>query len=543
MSKVQHGKLSLNLREFDLRETVESVAGRCRHVLSAVESTKRHVALVVAMGPTPTPILRGDAQRIQQVMTNLGTNGIKYTAHGSVTLNVDVRALGEGEAGYGRLAAEAEQYQPRACLPVELCVRVVDTGIGIPRNALRRIFDLFETASGDPALADPSLGISSASGIGLSICKELVLAMGGWLSVESSMGAGSAFTFKLHTLGFHDGPMPPPHMSVAPQPSAGLRLPNSLALPALHTSPRLHASPDPTNTLTQLSRAPIDPTPTTPHPTHAPTPLSASDHGSLAEAGAASAAAAAAQPGRILLVEDDDMNRVVISMFLDGHALTEAHNGLEAVVAAHQMFANYDAVDMVLMDINMPMLTGRQATQLIRLMQYGVSPLAARIPIVALTANAMDSELRKCLDSGVTTCLTKPVPHQTLLDLVASALQTRRQMESSPASSGGGGKAAAAAPYAADDDGRAQVEASIPLLHELIAFLIAALQHDIGVRMEFEGRCSALLGCLSWALRLIRRNQTVPFELERLLEQVPLLPEDELACARAMLTDNAQEWL
>jgi K+-sensing histidine kinase KdpD len=83
---------------------------------------------------------------------------------------------------------------------VELSVSVSDTGIGIPKNALKRIFDLFETVTGDAALANPSLGISSASGIGLTICKELVNAMGGSLSVQSAVGTGSTFVFRLQTL-------------------------------------------------------------------------------------------------------------------------------------------------------------------------------------------------------------------------------------------------------------------------------------------------------------------------------------------------------
>jgi two-component system sensor histidine kinase EvgS len=84
---------------------------------------------------------------------------------------------------------------------VELSVLVSDTGIGIPKNALKRIFDLFETQTGDNALAKTTnSGVSSASGIGLTICKELVDAMGGSLSVQSTLGMGSTFEFKLNTL-------------------------------------------------------------------------------------------------------------------------------------------------------------------------------------------------------------------------------------------------------------------------------------------------------------------------------------------------------
>jgi signal transduction histidine kinase len=115
MSKVQHGKLSLNIREFDLRETMESVAGRCRHVLSAVESSKRHVDLVVNIAPTELRVLTGDAQRIQQIITNLGTNAIKYTMHGHVTIDVNLRPLSptECEGCEPNLWNEAAEYLPR----------------------------------------------------------------------------------------------------------------------------------------------------------------------------------------------------------------------------------------------------------------------------------------------------------------------------------------------------------------------------------------------------------------------------------------------
>jgi CheY-like chemotaxis protein len=185
------------------------------------------------------------------------------------------------------------------------------------------------------------------------------------------------------------------------------------------------------------------------------------------------------------------------------------------------------------MDINMPMLTGRQACQLIRLMQFGVNPWATRLPIIALTANAMDSELRKCIDAGMTACLTKPVPHQALVDIVANSLRHCRQAEYRPS----------ADELVACTDQLAQIESSLPLLREFSTLVIAALQHSVGVREDFEARTGALLGCLAWALKLIG-SYAAQREIERFLQREAGAPELQLAeAARELLDEHAQAWL
>jgi CheY-like chemotaxis protein len=302
----------------------------------------------------------------------------------------------------------------------------------------------------------------------------------------------------------------------------------------------------------------------------------------------------------VLLVEDDEMNRVVISMFLDDEvgAITEAHNGLEAIVIAFRelkagaareegaagegraaaggggeggassqpasplahraaaapaspvLRANGGAaggaaagggaagIDVIVMDVNMPMLSGRQAAQLVRLMQYGVSCWAGAIPIVALTANAMDSELRKCINAGMTACLTKPVPRQALLDICATALSTGRRANGEGAAAPSGAEAAEAM--------RAQVDASRPLLCELGSLLVTALRHTVGVRLDMAGRAAALLGCLGWALQLLGAEPEAVRQIDALLADAAAhgLSEDALtARARSLLAERGQDWL
>jgi len=116
VSKVQQGRLALNAREFDLREMVDAVHGRCRHVLSAIELRQQHVELLVTVQPDGAGALRvltGDDARIQQVLTNLGTNAIKYTLHGSVRLDVSVTPLDPARAAELGLDVQAAEYAPR----------------------------------------------------------------------------------------------------------------------------------------------------------------------------------------------------------------------------------------------------------------------------------------------------------------------------------------------------------------------------------------------------------------------------------------------
>jgi len=491
MSKVSQGKLSLIIREFDLLETLESIADRCRHVLAQVGAGKRQLELEVRTDPDLSlagslRVLRGDAQRIQQVLTNLGSNAIKYTMRGSVEIHVIVRPLNEEELDEEeKMVAEAASYAPRECVPVELCVRVKDTGIGIPKHALKRIFDLFETASGE-FFTNSGSGLSSASGIGLTICKELVNAMGGTLYVKSTLGSGSTFTFKLKTLGFSNGPSTQPIPFLPPSLRGS---PPPLPPPRSWIEPKL--SPSSSEEKTGAFTAPL-------------------------------------APGRLVLAEDDEMNRVVISMFLEGHTVTEAHNGLEAIVSVYRELQSQQGVDLVVMDINMPLLTGRQASQLIRLMQFGVSPWAAHIPIIALTANAMDSDLRRCLNAGMTTCLTKPVPLEMLLRLVRSSLRNCRQTDFQ-------GEEV----QVPDEDQKTHIEAMLPLIREVVALTVAALVHGVGVRLDMPERVESLSGCLAWCLRLLG-NEEGASKIDEAMGQGE--EETELRL-KALAVECGQEWL
>lgn len=247
MSKVQHGQFVLSEAEFAVRDTIAIVASHCRRVLLDGNERKQNVSFTVDISENVPKTVLGDGQRIQQILTNLVSNGIKYTKHGSVTINVRTWLIDPSDPGYPALDERARLYAPRCararprgrvarlpprrraaarrarraqrraraeprpprsplpprrrsrCVPRTLSMCVRDTGVGIPKSALEHVFQLFGTVPGE-AVNTMSVGMTTATGIGLTVCKELVDAMGGTLTVDSRPGVGTAFTFELDML-------------------------------------------------------------------------------------------------------------------------------------------------------------------------------------------------------------------------------------------------------------------------------------------------------------------------------------------------------
>ncbi len=249
-----------------------------------------------------------DIDRLQHVLMNVIGNAVKFTHNGAV--NVVLEPI-----------ADASE--------IEITIR--DTGIGIAPEMLETIFDDFVTG-------DSSYGRDfGGTGLGLGLARRFVTALGGTISVTSTLGAGSTFHIRL-----------PVQAVEAPE------------------------------------EAKVDP---------------AKDAPSVCS--------------HVLLVEDNQINRVVAREMLRaaGHQVTEAHNGREAVELAQGQ-----AFDLILMDISMPVLDGRGATREIRAGQGA----CAKVPIVALTANAMPEEQKAYLEDGMNDVLTKPLSRASLLRIVGS---------------------------------------------------------------------------------------------------------------------------
>ena len=169
----------------DLDPEPLSLAVLAHNALSTVLGTAgpKGLSLAVKIAPDVPPSLIGDRGRLRQILLNLLTNAVKFTLRGSVTLEV----THEGRAGSGERIRFA----------------VTDTGIGIPENRLDRLFNRFSQADADIRSR------FGGSGLGLAICKQLVERMGGEIGVETALGRGSTFWFRLTLPRAHGVPAAP----------------------------------------------------------------------------------------------------------------------------------------------------------------------------------------------------------------------------------------------------------------------------------------------------------------------------------------------
>jgi PAS domain S-box-containing protein len=311
LARIESGRLELKAEDFDLAQSVRDVAA-----LFEPSARAKGLDLLVELSPAADGVYVGDAPRIRQVISNLVSNAVKFTARGSVRIRV---AAAPAEAG------------------ASLTLSVADTGIGFDAEAGKRLFERFEQADGSITRR------YGGTGLGLAISRSLAEAMGGGLSATSQPGHGSTFTFEL-------------------------------------TLPRSSAA--------------------------APAPLSAPEDAPEVDLSQL----------RVLLAEDHPTNRRVVELILNaaGVDLTSVENGAEAVNAWAQ-----GRFDLILMDMQMPVMDGLTATRAIR-EREGRDGLA-RTPIFALTANAMPEHAKASLEAGADGHLTKPIAAEALLRTVAEA--------------------------------------------------------------------------------------------------------------------------
>ena len=288
-----------------------------------------------------------------------------------VLLNLVGNAVKFTETGSITLRATAWKRDGDSRLRLE----VVDTGPGIEPDLQARLFAAFE--QGGPNVAERHGG----TGLGLAISRRLVALMSGDIGVTSVPGAGSTFWIDLPlrewSFASSDGESPAP--PTGPDPAGMWR---AAANPARAIEREPHRGNEP------VSRDAIP--------------------------AASGAPEAMASPGgRLLLAEDSATNRLVATTILEaaGYTVVEAENGRQAVDAV----MHDGPFDLVLMDISMPELDGVEATRAIRRLK----PPDRDVPIVALTAIAIESERQRIMASGMSGYLTKPVPRQTLLKEVA----------------------------------------------------------------------------------------------------------------------------
>ncbi|MFP6894996.1 MAG: PAS domain-containing protein [Roseibacillus sp.] len=314
-SKIEAGRMELDPQDFDLRESIFDT-------LSTLENRARQRGLKLSHWIAPeVPVrVRADQGRLRQVVMNLVGNAIKFTEEGEISVKVDLKSHQGSEA--------------------MLRVEVRDTGVGVPPDKLKSIFEPFTQAEGSTARK------YGGTGLGLSICRKIVALLEGEIWIESEEGHGSTFGFTARiTVDEVSGAEP-----------SGSR-----------KSAVLEKKPECVPVL------------------------------------------------EVLLAEDGRANQLVATRFLErrGHSVTLAENGREAVIAWEN--GHFDAI---LMDIHMPEMNGFEATRIIREGEEAGSP---RIPIIAMTANAMQGDREACLEAGMDGYLAKPV-HATDLYKVLERL-------------------------------------------------------------------------------------------------------------------------
>lgn len=424
LSKFEAGKLQLEHIDFNLPDLVEETLS-----LLSQNAGKHELELSCRIQPDFPHSLRGDPTRIRQVISNLLSNALKFTEHGEVAV----------ELGCNR---EDDHYS--------VFIRISDTGIGIEADALGDIFNAFTQA--DVHITRRFGG----TGLGLALCKSLTEAMHGYLSVESHPGKGSTFCVHLPLASGQtpDNAEPAPgfcsvllfnrsdrrqgaileelmrhwrlevtRLDYQPDtplqqiPLADVWIIDSpdLArrLSGIHSEiPRLLYCPYPKQLDSQQAQM-LGIRQQLPAPPPRARLAAAID--SLLHAPDQSQAIATPQHKgngqSLLLVEDNVVNQMVARGMLErmGYKVDIAAQGEEAL----QLLQRHD-YPLVLMDCNMPVVDGYEATRRMR-----SDPRWKDIPVIALTANALQDDRLRCEEAGMNDYLTKPFNREDLQQILA----------------------------------------------------------------------------------------------------------------------------
>ena len=189
-SKIESGRLELEEHPFDLHRCIESALD-----LLAPHAATKNLNLAYLIDPQTPSMILGDVTRVRQILVNLLSNAVKYTQSGEVVVSITTHKL-ESEAEEQRNKGVEESVDPNSSLSpllpyprYEIQFAVRDTGIGIPRNRMNRLFKPFSQV--DASMARRYGG----TGLGLAICKRLSEMMGGRIWLESKIGMGSTFYF------------------------------------------------------------------------------------------------------------------------------------------------------------------------------------------------------------------------------------------------------------------------------------------------------------------------------------------------------------
>jgi two-component system, sensor histidine kinase len=316
ISRIEAGQFAMRSERFELGALIQNLAD-----LYTVRAVDKGLDFTLTL-PLEQPCwVSGDPARVRQVLHNLLGNAVKFTQRGSITLTL----LRDEESG-------------------RVCAEVQDTGPGIEPSELLHVFEAFRqvgTASNRPF---------EGTGLGLTIARDIAQAMGGDISMRSTVGVGTCALF-------------------------------TALLPA---AAPLEASK------TMDSEGPLQAT--------------------------ASAAC------RVLIAEDDDVNAVIATAYLEHMGVT-AERVKDGKQAVRHALRDVDRPDLVLMDCRMPSMDGMAATREIRTQERSLG--LARVPVIALTATTSDINRQLCLNAGMDAFMSKPYTKEELGRVLGRWLRQR----------------------------------------------------------------------------------------------------------------------
>ncbi|MBX2825890.1 MAG: response regulator [Gammaproteobacteria bacterium] len=485
-SKIEAGKLELAEGPFDLRDLAEDVVE-----LLAEGAQRKGVEMTLYLAPDQHLAYTGDASRLRQVLVNLVGNAVKFTSEGEIQIHVSTTETGSNNA--------------------EIRFTVIDTGIGIPPDSQKSIFESFVQADGTTTRE------FGGSGLGLAISARLTALMGGEIGVDSKPGEGSTFWFTakvvqlpaavesvwrnpdalvgrnilivddnqtnreiletqvdywgaspflacngaealheievatksgrafdaaildLHMPGMsgmelavlvHERKLAPTTRLILLSSACDqldLQTCKSIGINSMITKPV--RQPDLYNCLTAALNCDSS-------PEHRNRQVPLKIHGANLK-------------GEVLLAEDNPVNQEMMMEMLKllGIKAVLAENGQEALQAIEQRQFN-----VVLMDCQMPVMDGFEATHHIRESE-SKNPENGHLPIIALTANALEGDRERCLDSGMDEYLSKPVSSQQLRTMLENWLDTASAVESESESATSG--------YSGDPPARSHSEENV----------------------------------------------------------------------------------
>ncbi|KAJ0944844.1 putative histidine kinase response regulator and transcription factor RR-A-type family [Helianthus annuus] len=432
-SKVESGVMKLEATKFRPREVI-------KHVLQTAAASLKKMLILEGHVADDVPIeIIGDVLRIRQILTNLISNAVKFTHDGKIKINLNVIA---DPCPKAQIKHEENELQSQETVVWIRC-DVQDTGIGIPETALPSLFKKYMQAGADTARK------YGGTGLGLAICKQLVELMGGRLTVSSKVNHGSTFTFVLphkvpqacdssdETDDYKDkddnGSMEEDDLK------CGFFQFKTRTLGSLFSS----NGSGPTHELTRSESDKIDRISVLENnnnnhmsvdqdrPFHDPCIQKnrPSNSNKLMKMDSGTTTSKSSARYKILLVEDTVVNVMVAKRMMRqlNQDMDVVNNGVEALRAVQR--CDYS---LILMDVCMPVMDGLQATRLIRSYEkngnWDEARLAGvdipdqiskeqprkRIPIIAMTANAMSESADECFANGMDSFITKPVTLQKL---------------------------------------------------------------------------------------------------------------------------------